>query len=158
MAKEPINLREWIAKDGGQLFTCGRPGRGTFGREKRNIAEDIIDLWISGLPTGPWQIVSLLGSKKGGYSEFAYYPFKSSLEIGSKPSFQEWLNARYGPRFTVHEFPTVDATGIPNATMERATQRIRELLRSGQSVLLVDSAGCERTARICESMGYKVVR
>lgn len=43
---EPVNLGEWraptTAGGGGRLFTCGRPGRGTFGREKRPIDDETI--------------------------------------------------------------------------------------------------------------------
>ena len=93
---EPVNLREWraptTAGDAGRLFTCGRPGRATFRREGRPIDDDTIDLWVKGLPkTELLDIVSLLGEKTDGYSEFGYYPFRSSKEAGNKPTFQQWL-------------------------------------------------------------------
>jgi hypothetical protein len=79
----------------------------------------IIDTWVSALPKAEvLHIVSLLGQKKGGLSEFSYYPFRSSKEPGSKPSFQDWLNARYGERFIVYEFPTTDRQGIEAGVME----------------------------------------
>ena len=90
----------------GRLFTCGRPGRATFGRDKRPMDEATIDFWVKGLPPAELlHIVSLLGKKKSGFSEFGYYPFRSEHESGSKPTFQEWFDERYGRRFVVHEFP-----------------------------------------------------
>src|SRR5437899_132324 len=111
-SNEPANLCEWRGK-GGRLFTCGRPGRATFERQRRQIEEGTINLWVNGLPRAEvLHIVSLLGQKPDGFSEFDYYPFRSSQESGTKPTFQEWLEQRYGHRFVVHEFPTTDARGI----------------------------------------------
>ena len=98
--KEPMNLSEWkpviTAPQRGRLFTCGRPGRATFGREKRPVGDDIINLWVQGLPEAEvLHIVSLLGQKTTGFSEFVYYPFRSSEEPGTKPTFQEWLDKHY---------------------------------------------------------------
>ena len=158
--REPINLSEWekpLKPQGrGRLFTCGRPGRFTFGREKRIINNETIDQWTHGLPQVEClYIVSLLGRKKNGYSEFSYYPFRSSKEVGAKPTFQDWLTERYGPRFIVHEFPTVDAMGVPYEIMKDLMHHIHDLIENGNTVLIMDSAGAERTARVCEAMGYK---
>jgi hypothetical protein len=157
---EPVNLREWRAPTteggSGRLFTCGRPGRGTFGREKRLIDDATIDVWVKGLPEAELlDIVSLLGKKANGYSEFGYYPFRSSREVGDKPTFQQWLDARYNRRFIVHEFPTVDAQGIPPDVREAVTRCVLDLIAKGRTVVIVDSAGAERTARVCEAIGYK---
>jgi hypothetical protein len=154
-SSEPANLREWQGK-GGRLFTCGRPGRATFKRERRQIQEDTINLWASGLPRADiLHIVSLLGQKTDGFSEFDYYPFRSSQESGIKPTFQEWLDQRYGHRFVVHEFPTTDARGIPPDLLDAAKHCVLTLIMSGETVVVVDSAGAERTARVCEAVGYK---
>jgi hypothetical protein len=153
---EPGNLREWRTDAPGRVFTCGRPGRATFGTEKRSIGGDTIDQWVSGLPEADvLHVVSLLGRKPDGYSEFAYYPFRSEHEAGTKPTFQEWLSDRYGPRFEVHEFPTVDLQGIGADVLTRATSVIRDLVGRGEAVLVVDSAGAERTARVCEACGFQ---
>ena len=159
--KEPINLREWrpittTAPQRGRLFTCGRLGRATFGREKRPVDEDLIDLWVQGLPEADvLHIVSLLGQKTTGFSEFGYYPFQSSEESGTKPTFQEWLDKRYGRRFVVHEFRTTDGRGIPRDILEAVVRHALDLIENGSTVLVLDSAGAERTARVCEAMGYK---
>ena len=158
--KEPANLREWSAPTtavgGGRLFTCGRPGRGTFRRDRRPIDEDTIDLWVKGLPQSEFMdIVSLLGKKKDGFSEFSYYPFRSSKEAGTKPTFQQWLDERYDGRFVVHEFPTVDAQGISPNVKSAATRCVIDLLAKGRTVVIMDSFGAERTTRICEAIGYE---
>ena len=71
---EPCNLKEWSAPIG-RLFTCSRPGRATYGKKKRPIPSDTILLWINGLPAAPTlHLVSLLGWKKDGYSEFSVLP------------------------------------------------------------------------------------
>ena len=160
VSDEPANLREWIApantRGGGRLFTCGRPGRATFGREKRAIANGVIDAWVKGLPQAEvLDIVSLLGKKTSGFSKFGYYPFRSAYDSGSKPTFQQWLDERYGRRFAIHEYPTVDAQGIPRDVLDAVARRVLDLIAKGRIVVVVDSAGAERTARVCEAVGYQ---
>jgi len=157
---EPIRLKEWQASEdsrlGGRLFTCGRPGRAIRGRSRDPIDYDIIDEWVDGLPAdGVLHIVSLLGKKRDGFSEFGYYPFRSSREPGSEPTFQEWLDDHYEGRFVVCEFPTRDCTGIPSRDMKEITNHIRRLLEDGETVVVIDSAGAQRTARVCEVLGYE---
>lgn len=93
---EPMNLKKWqlpeTVRFGGRLFTCGRPGRAVYKRQRVRIGDETIDLWAKGLPSAQvLYIVSLLGCKRDGFSEFGYYPFRSSEESGPKPTFQEWL-------------------------------------------------------------------
>jgi hypothetical protein len=140
-----------------RLFTCGRPGRGTlgYGRARKPVGTAIIDEWVKNLPDAPFlHIVSLLGQKTDGFSEFVYYPFRSVQESGTKPTFQEWLDANYERRFVVHEFPTVDAHGIPPDVLHAVTNCMSGLISANGSIVLVDSAGAERTSRVCEAMGY----
>lgn len=73
----------------------------------------------------------------------------------AKPTFQEWLDQRYGQRFLVHEFPTVDARGIPPDVLDMVTRCVRNLIAEGSTVVIVDSAGAERSSRVCEGMGYE---
>jgi hypothetical protein len=160
LVTEPINLREWKAPAGterhGRLFTCGRPGRATHGRAKVAVSDATIDLWERGLPAAVvLHVVSLLGQKTTGLSEFSYYPFRSTEEAGTKPPFEKWMNERYGRRFVVHEFPTVDGQGIPPDLLQAAGRRVLDCLERGHTTLVIDSAGAERTARVCEAIGYK---
>ena len=152
---EPCNLREWTVT-GGRLFTCGRPGRGTFSGSKKKIPEYVIDLWVAGLPRVPQaSIISLLGHKHpSGLSEFSYYPFRSCKEAGVKPTFQDWLVSRYGPRFFVEEFPTEDRLPMASCEdVEAIRNRVRALLHSGAVVIIVDSAGVQRTGEVCRTIG-----
>jgi hypothetical protein len=158
---EPMNLRKWRpgaqAECCGRLFTGGRPGRGTpgYGRTRKAVDEAIIDRWVAGLPQADvLHIVSLLGHKTDGFSEFAYYPFRSCRDPAGKPTFQEWLERRYGKRFSVHEFPTVDARGIEAGVLDDVKTCVRRLLAAGHAVMILDSAGAERTARVCEDLGF----
>jgi hypothetical protein len=152
---EPCNLREWTVTSG-RLFTCGRPGRGTFSGKKKQIPEYLIDLWVDGLPKVPQvSIISLLGHKHpSGLSEFSYYPFRSCMEDGAKPTFQDWLISRYGPRFIVEEFPTEDRLPMASCEyVEAIRNRVRTLLDSGAVVIIVDSAGALRTGEVCRTIG-----
>ncbi len=158
--KEPINLREWAACEGaprtGRLFTCGRPGRGTFGTARRRVDKCTIDQWVEGLPEGEvLHIISLLGEKKDGFSEFSYYPFRSSKEIGDKPTFQDWLDEHHGQRLLVDEYPTTDAEAMSPTCLEVVKHRVVELMEAGNTVVVMDSAGAVRTARVCEGIGYR---
>ena len=160
LGKEPINFTQWSPKAGtdlpGALYSCGRPGRAVFGTERVSIPEEVIRDWILGLPKSEkLHIVSLLGSKKDGYSEFQYYPFRSAKEEVDKPTWQEWLNERYEGRFIIHEFPTVDAQGKQKEVLDSASRCILALLEGGNTVVVVDSAGAERTGRVCEFTGFK---
>ena len=159
VCNEPMNLGEWIplkaSRQGARLFTCGRPGRATFKLARIRIDDDTIDQWVNGLPkANVLHIVSLLGHKKDGCSEFDYYPFRSSKEPGTKPTFQEWLDERYGRRFVVHEFPTVDAQGIPPNDLKTITRCVLDLIENRSTVVVVDSGGAQRTARVCEAIDY----
>jgi hypothetical protein len=96
-------------------------------------------------------LVSLLGRKKDGRSEFFYYPFRSGYETDSTdPTFQQWLDERYPGRFVVHEFPTTDGQGVPRERLLEIANRVRHLLRTEKVVVVIDSAGSERTARVGE--------
>ena len=156
---EPINLREWQKLSrrpiAGRLFTCGRPGRATHGRAKVSVSDHTIDLWQAGLPPAAvLHVISLLGKKTTGLSEFSYYPFRSVTEDGGSPTFEEWLNERYRRRFVVHEFPTTDGRGIPADILGAAGSQVLRCLETGHTTIVIDSAGAERTARVCESIGW----
>ena len=156
---EPKNLRErkspTAIKSGGRLFTCGRPGRGLLGPKGSPVDDSVVDLWVQGLPQRDLVvIVSLLGTKPNGNSEFKYFSFRSSTEPGERPTFQEWLDKHYAQRFIVHEFPTVDFSGIPPDVLGAASECILDSIAKGHTVVLIDSAGAERTSRVCEAISY----
>ena len=150
-SKEPMNLREWrtatAASQRGRLFTCGRPGRATYGRDyKGRIDDKTIDQWIRGQPEAEvLYIISLLGEKTNGFSEFGYYPFRSAKGAGTNRRFRSGSMSATA-RFIVHEFPTVDAApgGIQASVLEAVTHDVLELIEKNCTVVLVDSAGAQR--------------
>jgi len=161
VSKEPINLRKWSppggSRQGARLFTCGRPGRATYGAKRIHVDNATIDKWVNGLPKADvLHIISLLGRKPDGFSEFGYYPFRSSKESGTKPTFQEWLNERYGRRFVVHEFPTEDLKPIPPQVLEDVKRCLLDLIEKGSTIVVVDSGGARRSASACKAIGYRV--
>lgn len=155
---EPCNLKEWSSPIG-RLFTCSRPGRATYGTKKRPIPQDAIRSWINGLPAAPTlHLVSLLGWKKDGYSEFSYYPFRSEKEANAKPTICQWMDAHAGRSIVVHEFPTEDRLPIAAENLEAATQAVESLVAAGAVVVVMDSAGSQRTGAVCDALGSSFMR
>jgi hypothetical protein len=93
-------------------------------------------------------IVSLLGKKGTGTSEFKYYPFRSCEESNHKPIFQDWLGSKNPGALVVHEFPTTDYEDIPNDRIAAIRTCVEGLLARGSTVLLMDSAGAVRTRQV----------
>lgn len=142
----------------GRLFTCARPGR-SFGRTER-VPDEMVDLWLNGLPVADFHhLVSLLGEKEDGRSEYSFYSFRGTHERNrGKPTFQQWLDARHDTgRFQVWECPTVDAGD--NALSDRDIASLRgivfPLLKQGQTVVLFDSGGSQRTGQFCKETGFE---
>src|SRR5437879_4064443 len=101
MPKEPYRLTKWKASTpfAGELFTCARPGRSKGSAVQ--IPDDLVAAWVAGLPVSDrLVVVSLLGRKPTGKSEFAFYSFRGGFEGESNrpkcPTFQAWLDQRYG--------------------------------------------------------------
>lgn len=148
--KEPLRLQEWPAPTG-RLYSCARPGRGANGTKRKPVDATVLKKWLENLPAAdPLHIISLLGRKADGMSEFVYYPFRSCEDADDgRPAFQEWLRAE-GARHIVHEFPTIDRLPLqPEDARDRALKRTRELLTAGEAVLIVDSGGVQRTGALC---------
>jgi hypothetical protein len=153
---EPCNLREWSVKRG-RLLTCGRPGRGYYAAGNLphdGVPDHILKEWVEGLCVAERvHIVSLLGKKKNGTSEFKYYPFRSCEEPEGKPTFQSWLDALKRGAFIVRESPTVDYQTIPADRVIAITSYVQKLLAGGRTVVVLDSAGAVRTKQIREAIG-----
>jgi hypothetical protein len=76
------------------------------------------------------------------------------MEDGANPTFQDWLTSRYGPRFIVEEFPTEDRLPMASCEyVEAIRNRVDTLLDSGAIVIIVDSAGVQRTGEVCRTIG-----
>jgi hypothetical protein len=167
--KEPKRLREWRPKTGkvsGRLLTCARPGWSPDGKQLDEIPDEVVDAWVNGLPRSlDLVIVSLLGHKPkpDGRSEFSYYSFRSctetSAEDARKPTFQEWLDTKYGPgHYSVIEHPTTDTLGIPRDTLDAVKTKISTLLGADRTVVLMDSGGWSRVKQVCEKhMGFREI-
>ncbi len=76
------------------------------------------------------------------------------MESGTEPTFQDWLISHYGPRFIVEEFPTEDRLPMASCEyVEAIRNRVRALLDLGAAVIVVDSAGVQRTGEVCRTIG-----
>jgi hypothetical protein len=158
---EPYKLRRWRRKssrDQVPFFTCARPGR-----SKGNsgpVSDQIVAKWVNGLPgVRPAIIVSLLGRKPDGLSEFSFYSFAGVLETpmerGGRPLFEDWLYNRHpGCVERVIEHPTTDFKPIGVSTLAAAAADIEAYLSSGRTVVLIDSGGETRTRQVCSHAGF----
>lgn len=168
MLEEPYRLIRWEPKGSslaGQFFTCARPGRSK--GAKARIPDEVVDIWVRGLPhANEIVIVSLLGRKPqpDGRSEFHFYSFRGSSDEPSHrpgcPTFQEWLNERYGNgQHLVLEYPTVDVwPPLAPETLSEVSAKVLSLLSEGRTVVLMDSGGISRTGAICKSLGFVQVK
>jgi hypothetical protein len=146
---EPFRIRRWRlppAKGGADFTTCARPGRSKGSSGK--VSDELVGDWVLGLPQGT-VVVSLLGTKPDGRSEFSFYSFYSRRQ-----SFQSWLHENYKERLIeVIEHPTVDLQDVPCETLEAVAIDILRLLSARRNVVLVDSGGFTRTGQVCKYLG-----
>lgn len=154
---EPSSLMQYQSRTApftGRLFTCARPGRSQ-GRTLSSISDEVVTAWVNGLPwSHQLNIVSLLGTKTSGLSEYSYYSFRGGHESNDQssnlPTFQEWLDLRFGAgRFVVIDFPTIDTKPIEETILADICQKVTSLLLAAADVLLVDSGGWGRTGKVC---------
>lgn len=127
----------------GQLFTCSKPGR-SMGPSTTEISDECVREWIAGLPTSMEEIIiiSLLGRKPTGLSEFSYYSSRGGFDQPGCPTFQEWLDLHYMPsRYHFCEYPATDTLVIPNEIKYRIVTEILFLEHRKNS-------GCRRLARL----------
>jgi hypothetical protein len=124
------------------------------------VPDEIVESWVDGLPgANTVHLVSLLGWKEDGRSEYSFYMFRGSSEQpDGRPTFQEWLDSRYGwDRFEVHDYPTEDAgdLSLSNEDIKSLTTLIMPLLSMGETVVLFDSGGAQRTGQFCRAVGFR---
>lgn len=108
--------------------------------------------------SGPVVIVSLLGRKPDGLSEFSFYSFYGGFETqNDRPGalhFSEWLNRTYPKReLELFEHPTVDFKPVPTETLDRVKETVVPFLDSNRAVVLVDSGGEGRVRPVCKHLG-----
>jgi hypothetical protein len=98
-------------------------------------------------------IVSLLGRKPDGRSEFSFYSFYGGWdtpeERSCRLSFQAWLDRWHkGRSIKIVEHPTCDYGPIPQVTLDAVRSDILRLLSEGQTIVVMDSGGDTRTRRV----------
>lgn len=148
---EPWRLKRWRLPShsvGAEFYTCARPGRSK-GAHAR-VPDKLLHDWVRGLPTGGnVVVVSLLGQKPDGTSEFSYYSFSDNGR-----SFQDWLDQNYqGKAIRVLEHPTCDFRAVLNDTLTAVSSDILRLLSEKQTPVLMDSGGLQRTMQVCRHIG-----
>ncbi len=155
---KPYMLRRW--KTGTDpnfyyFFTCSRPGRkGGPASKHAHVPDDLVHRWVLGLPGPNTAIVSLLGCKPDGLSEFSFYSFYGGFDLPSEHpgclSFQRWLDRWHRDRsILVREHPSCDFRPVPRETLDAVATVINELLSAGRTVVLMDSGGQTRTGMVC---------
>ena len=155
-----FKLRRWTVGDGviATFFTCARPGR----KESKvdRVPDGVVRRWaldVSALGPEP-VVVSLLGRKPDGMSEFWFYSFHGGLDLAQdhpgKPSFGAWL-ASVVPNILLVEHPTIDFQSIATETLHAIEHDVRTLLSQRMTVVIVDSGGETRTGQVCRHLGAK---
>lgn len=155
-AIKPFRLRRWkagAAFGSVRFFTCARPGRtGNPATKANSVPDEVVHRWVLGLPGPAPAIVSLLGSKPGGPSEFSFYSFYGGFDSpashAGKLSFREWLTRSY-PALALREHPTWDYTPVPVETCRAVALDVTALAKAGRTVTLVDSGGQQRSGQLC---------
>lgn len=158
---KPYMLKRWRLDTTQQplwFFTCARPGRsGNYASKTASVSDDLVHRWVLGLPGPRTAIVSLLGRKPDGTSEFSFYSFHGGFDLPSdRPgclSFQDWLDKWHGSlAIVLREHPTCDFKPVPPETVEAVSNEIRELASAGRTVVLIDSGGVTRTGIVCRQI------
>jgi len=158
---KPYMLRRWrigIPPNLHYFFTCARPGRThDSGSKNARVPDDLVHRWILGLPGPSTSILSLLGRKPNGLSEFSFYSFYGGFDLPSdnpgRFSFQEWLTRWHQDlSIVLCEHPTCDFQPVQPATLDAIESDVRRLLSAGRRLVLVDSGGQTRTGVVCNQM------
>ena len=159
--QKPYRLRRWrmdTPTGPAYLFTCGRLGR----EKSKNLAvpDDLVHRWVLGLRGSNTAIVSLLGRKPDGTSEYSFNSFcggcDTEAERGNRQTFQEWLETHHNSLgILVREHPTTDYGPIHLDTLNVVAGDIRGLNSQRYTVTIVDSGGETRTGEVCGHIGTK---
>jgi hypothetical protein len=156
---EPYRKRRWRRSSSPEpiaFYTCARPGRSHGSIQQ--VPDAIVHKWVQGLPGPRATILSLLGRKPDGQSEFSFYNFTGKNdnpgEARGKPHFQDWLAKHYPDNdITVVEHPTTDFQSISTETLQRIANDGQTFLCDGRTIVLIDSGGQTRTGTVCKYLG-----
>lgn len=129
--------------------------------EDASVPDQVVRQWVLGLP-GPAEVVvvSLLGRKPDGSSEFSFYTFHGPLdteeERRGRPSFEEFVRGAVACARTIKvvEHPTVDFGPVPEETVVAIGNTLTGELAAARTVILVDSGGEQRTCAVCNRLGF----
>jgi hypothetical protein len=114
------------------FFTCARPGR-SLGSTQR-VPDDVVHKWVKTLPGPHRTIVSLLGHKPNGRSEFLFCTFHGKddtpRKAHGKQPWQAWLDHHHYER-------------------GRDVERLRA---EGCTIILIDSCGQTHTGTVCKHL------
>lgn len=158
-SKKPYRLRKWklAPPQDAVFFTCARPGRSARSTSRdAQVPDDEVSRWVLGLPSPKTAIISLLGEKPDGSSEFRFYSFGSALGPNSDGSetFSDWLGRVHSDLgIIVCEHPTTDFNPVEAAILDAASESLRRLASKGHTVVVVDSGGEQRTRQLCRHLG-----
>ena len=159
---KPYMLKRWKmtwSTSDCRFYTCARPGRtGDSTSKSRPVSDDLVLRWVLALPGPNTAIVSLLGRKPDGTSEFSFYSFYGGFDLPSEHpsrlSFQQWLDRSFESKAIIlREHPTCDFRPIPTEILDAVATDVRELISAGRAVVLLDSGGRTRTRMVCSHMG-----
>lgn len=147
---EPYRLFEWRLPSPNQtsFYTCARPGRSL--GPKKFVSNDLVIKWANGLSNQKnITIISLLGTKTSGKSEYLFY---SAFHDAN--SMEQWLNSQvHGLQFQIISYPTVDGTTINQDIINAAAKAIVEHASKQTTVVLMDSGGVVRTGTVAAHLG-----
>ena len=155
---EPFRLRSWklpAPNDAARFYSCARPGRSKSKTDA--VPDDLVNKWVNGIPGPNTVLISILGRKPDGMSEFAFYSFcgafESAEERRHKLSFQEWLDREHKEAgILVIEHPTCDHRRILPETLSAVSADIVRFALEGRTVVLVDSGGEVRSGEVCRHL------
>src|ERR1700758_4758628 len=107
----------------------------------------------SRLARAEYRTCTLLGCKPDGMSEYKFYSFYGGYEKAEdqkgRKSFRESLDQWCtNDPIALREHPTRDIDRVPDDARAATAESIAELLRSGHTVVLMDSGGEQRTRQI----------
>jgi hypothetical protein len=150
---EPFRLKEWrlAGPSPGLFYTCARPGRSR--GSKGSVPDRLVLDWARGLPgCTETFIISLLGRKPKGTSEFSFY---SSF---NDPDSFEWLNTLVaGRKFHVISHPTTDLEDIEPSILAMVANDVTRLVSESKTVVIIDSGGWTRTRAVAAHLGAILV-
>lgn len=154
MPSSLYKLRRWTTETS-TFFTCGRPGRKAGPRGA--VHDEVVRKWINDVRTlgSRPAIVSPLGAKPDGMSEYSFYSFCGGFDSPDlTPTFTDWL-AREANDVVLKQHPTIDFRPLTVETLSAIQADVEALLGEGRTLLIFDSGGETRTAQVCKHLGAK---